>query len=285
MTATRQENSLFHSVIRFYVISAIAVVVTGMQAAEPRIEDVAMLARCDGSTQHYAILYPPGFQPDKPADLLIALHGHGSNRWQFVNDGGNEGRAVREAAVTRGMLLVAPDYRAKTSWMGPKAEADMLQMLDELKKRFKITHVIISGASMGGSSSLTFAVLHPKLVDGVVSMNGTANHLEYENFQDAISESFGGPKSKIPLEYKKRSAEYWPERLTMPVAITTSGKDTIVPSESVTRLAGVIKKLQPSVLLLCRENEMHRTSYDDARTAYSFVLDRVIGGTKEKGQY
>jgi dipeptidyl aminopeptidase/acylaminoacyl peptidase len=276
---------MFHSIIRFCVLSAIAVVASGVQASEPRTEDVAMVARCDGSTQHYAILYPPGFQADKPTDLLIALHGHGSDRWQFIKDAGDEGRAAREAAASRKMLFVSPDYRDRTSWMGPNAEADMLQMLDELKKRFKVTHVIISGASMGGSSSLTFAVLHPKLVDGVVSMNGTANHLEYENFQDAISESFGGPKSKIPLEYKKRSAEYWPERLTMPLAITTSGKDAIVPSASVTRLASVVKKLQPSVLFLYRENESHRTSYDDARTAYNFVLDRVIGNTKEKDQY
>jgi hypothetical protein len=25
------------------------------------------------------------------------------------------------------MIFVSPDYRAKTSWMGPKAEADMVQ--------------------------------------------------------------------------------------------------------------------------------------------------------------
>ena len=60
---------------------------------------------------------------------------------------------------------------------------------------------------------MTFAAIHPERVDGVASMNGTANHLEYENFQDAIAESFGGTKAKIPREYKKRSAEYWPERL------------------------------------------------------------------------
>ena len=150
----------------------------------------------------------------------------------------------------------------------------MLQMIEELKARFKIRRVILSGASMGGSSTLTFAAMHPKLIDGLVAMNGTANHLEYENFQDAIGESFGGVKSKIPLEYKRRSAEYWPERLTMPTAITASGKDAVVPPGSVMRLAGVLKKLQPNVLLIYREKELHRTVYADAKAAYDFVLDR-----------
>ena len=49
-----------------------------------------------------------------------------------------------------------------------------------------------------------------------------SSRLDFDNFQDAIAESFGGRKSEIPLEYKNRSAEYWPERLTMPVGITAS---------------------------------------------------------------
>jgi hypothetical protein len=102
--------------------------------------------------------------------------------------------------------------------------------------------------------------MHPDLVAGVVSMNGTANHLEYENFQDAIGESFGGPKARIPEEYKKRSAEYWPERLRMPIAITAGGRDTLVPPDSVIRLAGVLKKLQPNVLLIARPDGGHSTT-------------------------
>jgi pimeloyl-ACP methyl ester carboxylesterase len=260
--------------VRFCVLLTIALTTPGVCAAEPRTEDVAMIARCDGSTQRYVIVYPQDFDAGKPTDLLIALHGHGSDRWQFVKTAGDECRAARDAASSRRMLFVSPDYRAKTSWMGPKAESDMLQMLDELKAKFIIRRVILCGASMGGSSSLTFAAMHPELIDGVASMNGTANHLEYENFQDAIRESFGGVKAKIPLEYKKRSAEYWPDRLTMPTAITASGKDAVVPPASVSRLAGVLKKLQPNVLFIYREGELHRTNYADSKAALDFVIGR-----------
>ncbi len=129
---------------------------------------------------------------------------------------------------------------------------------------------------MGGSSALTFAVLHPDLVDGVVSNNGTANHLEYENFQDAIRESFGGAKATVPLEYKNRSAEYWPERLTMPLGITTSGKDTAVPPDSVLRLAAVVQKLQRNVLVIHRPDAGHATSYEDSKAALEYVVGKAL---------
>jgi pimeloyl-ACP methyl ester carboxylesterase len=246
-----------------------------MAADAPKTEDIAFTAKVDGSTQHYVLLYPEGFKAEEPHDLLIALHGHGSDRWQFIKGDLNECKAARDAAAAHHMLYVSPDYRAATSWMGPKAEADMLQILEELKARFKIGKVVISGGSMGGSSSLSFTAMHPELIDGVVSMNGTANHLEYENFQDAIRESFGGTKAEIPDEYKKRSGEYWPERFKMPIAVTVGDQDKLVPPDSVKRLAAVLKKLQPNVLVIEREAGGHSTTYEDAKTAFDFVLDKV----------
>lgn len=149
---------------------------------------MAFTAKCDGTTQHYVLVYPEAFKADQPHPMLIALHGHGSDRWQFVKAAIDLAQAARDAAAAHNMLFVSPDYRKSTSWMGPKAEADMLQIIDELKARFRVGKVIVCGGSMGGSSALTFAAMHPDRTDGVVSMNGTANHLEYERFQDAIAE-------------------------------------------------------------------------------------------------
>lgn len=259
------------------VLAALLVqLVTAARAdKEPRIEDVAFTAKCDGSEQRYVLLYPEGFAASKPHHVLIALHGHGSDRWQFIKDSRDECRAARDAASSHKMLYVSPDYRATTSWMGPKAEADLLQIIEELKARFQIGKVILAGGSMGGTSVLTFAAMHPEQIAGVVSMNGTANHLEYENFQDAIRESFGGSKAQIPEEYKRRSAEYWPERLTMPISITVGGKDSVVPPESVVRLAGALKRLQPNVLLICREATEHCTNYEDSKDAFEYVVGKA----------
>ena len=241
----------------------------------PPPDDIAFQADIDQTEQRFVQLLPAEFQSDKTHDVLIALHGHGSDRWQFVRDARDECRAARDVAAKHQMIYVSPDYRAKTSWMGPKAEADLVQIIRDLKKRQRVGRVFVTGGSMGGTAALTFAALHPVLIAGVASMNGTANLLEYPNFLDAISASFGGTKVAIPDEYKKRSAEYWPERFTMPVGITTGGQDTLVPPHSVERLAGVLQKLDRQVLLIRRDSTGHQTNYEDGVAILEFVIQHA----------
>lgn len=236
------------------------------------LRDAAFTAACDGSEQRYVLGLPQGFDPAGAHDVLIALHGHGSDRWQFAKDPRGECRAARDAAIAHDMLFISPDYRAKTSWMGPRAEADTVQIIGDIKKQYRVRRVFLCGGSMGGSSALTFAALHPELVDGVAAMNGTANHLEYDRFQEAIQESFGGAKGDIPLEYKNRSAEYWPERFTMPAAFSLGGKDDVVPPQSVLRLAEVLRRLGRRPLVIYREEGGHATTYDDGKALLEYIL-------------
>ena len=243
----------------------------GQEPSEPL--DVAFTSKLDGTEQRYMVILPPGFRDDTPHDLVIALHGHGSDRWQFVHDNRGECKGSRDAAAKQKMIFVSPDYRAKTSWMGPAAEADMLQMLDDLHGRYRIRDVIVSGGSMGGTSALAFAALHPECVDGVVSLNGTANLVEYPNFLEAIAESYGGSKVDKSEVYRQRSAEFFPDRLTMPVATTTGGRDTLVPPDSVLRLMEALKKQGSPAMSLHRPEGGHDTNYEDTRSAFRFVME------------
>lgn len=240
------------------------------RAAEPR--DVAFRAKLDGTEQRYVELLPPEFDPSMPHDVVIALHGHGADRWQFIKESRGECRGLRDVAARHRLILVSPDYRAKTSWMGPAAEADVVQIIAEVKQRHRIERVFIAGGSMGGTSALIFASLHPKLIAGVCSLNGTANMLEYERFQDAIRASYGGTKKEVPDEYRQRSPELRPERLTMPVAVTTGGKDEVVPPQSVLRLVEKLKKADRPVLSLHRATGGHATNYEDTCAAMEFVV-------------
>jgi len=268
---TVPQESIMH---RWLAISIILTFVISTAVAEPREEDVAFTSRLDKSEQRYVVIFPTDFKAESSRDLLIALHGHGSDRWQFVRQTRGECKAARDTASKHQMLLASPDYRAKTSWMGPKAEADVVQIIEDLRKKYTIQRVFISGGSMGGTGALTFAARQPTLVHGVVALNGTANLLEYAQFSEAIAESFGGEKSKIPEEYKARSAEYWPERLTMPIAFTTGGKDKAVPPESAIRLHGVLQQLKRPVLLIHRESGGHDTSYEDSMAAFNFAIEK-----------
>ncbi len=243
---------------------------------DSQIEDVAFRADCDGATQKFVIVTPKRKAEAGPATtLLIALHGHGSDRWQFVRQQRGECRGVREAASERGMILVSPDYRAKTSWMGPKAEADVVQIIRLMKKRQKIDRVIICGGSMGGTGALTFAALHPKLIDGVVSLNGTADLVNYTRFSDAIARSFGGSRQEKPEQYRRRSAIFFPQKFTMPIAATTGGQDTIVPPDSVLDLLEKVRKHNPNVLSIHRPKGGHSTNFEDTKKALLFVATRV----------
>lgn len=241
---------------------------------ESRIRDIAFISRKDQSEQRYVVMLPKMYMESKSYDVLIALHGHGSDRWQFVKDPRDECRAARDVAAKHNLIFISPDYRAKTSWMGPAAEDDLVQIIGEVKEKYHAGNVYFCGGSMGGTASLTFAVLHPDLIAGVASMNGTANLVEYENFQDAIRESYGGTKAEVPEEYRKRSAEFFPERLTMPVGITAGGKDDIVPAASVVRLAKALDEMGRRVLLVYRENSGHETNYEDACAIFEFVLTK-----------
>ena len=248
----------------------LSLIASQTQSAEP--EDIAFKADRDGSQQRFVELLPPRFDAGKRTDVVIAFHGHGSDRWQFVRETRGECRGVRDVAARYGLIVVSPDYRAKTSWMGPAAEADVLQIISILKKRHNLGRIFLAGGSMGGTAALIFTALHPELIAGVCSLNGTANLVEYDNFQDAISASYGGTKTEVPEEYRKRSAELWTQHFTMPVAVTTGGKDTAVPPHSALRFVEKLKEAGSPVLSIHRESTGHSTNYEDTSEAMEFVL-------------
>ena len=218
--------------------------------------DVAFTATYDGSEQRYVQLLPTDFDPQKQYDVVIALHGHGSDRWQYATGSRDELRATRDAAANHDMILICPDYRATTSWMGPAAEADTVQIIQNLETQYNIGKTIVTGASMGGASSLAFTAIHPDLVDGVCSINGLANFVGYQNFQDAIAASFGGTYEQVPQEY------------------------TVVPPQSVLQLANTVKNtnpVNPKVVSFYRSTGGHNTNYVDNAVALEYVIRQAKG--------
>lgn len=244
-------------------------------------QDITFKALFDRSPQNYVQLTPAkGVSPTKPVDVLLAFHGHGSDRWQYIKDGRGECQGARDFAAAHGMIFISPDYRAATSWMGPAAEADVKQIIGLLRKKYKVGRVFLTGASMGGTAVLIFAALHPDLVDGVTSLNGMANMVEYQGFLPAIAVSYGGDKAAKPGEYKKRSAELFPEKFTMPVAFAVGGKDAIVPPDSVRRLAAKLKEMKHDVMIIDNLAGGHATSYADTMAALEFMFKTANASPK-----
>lgn len=251
-------------------------------------EDITFEALFDRSPQKYVQLTPTkGVSPTKPVDVLLTFHGAGSDRWQYINVDRGECRGAREFAATHGMILVSPDYRASTSWMGPAAEEDVLQIIGLLRKKYKVGRIFLTGGSMGGTAVLIFAALHPDLVDGVTSFNGRANMVDEDEkflrFWPQIAASYGGDKKTKQAEYKKRSPELVPEKFTMPVAFTVGGKDDVVPPDSVRRLAAKLKKMNRKVMMIDNVNGGHDTSYEDTMKALDYMFKTANASPKKKG--
>jgi pimeloyl-ACP methyl ester carboxylesterase len=272
--------------LRMIALKALALVLVAPANGAERWgppQDLECRSSRDGTVQRFVELLPEPFDAGTQTHLLVVLHGHGSDRWQYVRQDRGECRGARDVALRHGMILLSPDYRTPDSWMGPAAEADLVQILREARQRHRIGKVVLGGGSMGGTAALIFAALHPELIHGVVSQNGTANMLQYDRFQDAIRRGYGGTKEEQPDEYRRRSPEFAAERFTMPLALTTGGQDTLVPPHSVLRLAASVAKRNPAVLLH-REMGGHATDYEDTVQAYEFVVQRVLAGPGHKGR-
>ena len=106
--------------------------------AATRVEFVAF----DGTAQRYFERLPENFDPNRPATLLIALHGHGSDGAQIFAGKYAEFNALLDVAAERGAIVVSPDYRDRTSWMGPSAEKDVAQIITEQRDKRDVSGII-----------------------------------------------------------------------------------------------------------------------------------------------
>ena len=130
---------------KLLIVAMALALIHSLHGAEsaPTTTDVSFVSKHDHTEQKYVLLLPASFKAKVSHDVLIALHGHGSDRWQFIKSKSDECRAVQDVAAKHNMILVSPDYRAKTSWMGPKAEADVVEIIAELREKYRISRVLL----------------------------------------------------------------------------------------------------------------------------------------------
>ncbi len=89
------------------IVHAVAITVGGLAALQESVPtdsetDVAFISRLDGTEQRYVLWMPSGVMKPDGLAILVALHGHGSDRWQFIRDPRDECRALRDVARRHG---------------------------------------------------------------------------------------------------------------------------------------------------------------------------------------
>jgi phospholipase/carboxylesterase len=137
-----------------------------------------ILSKCIVNTPH-------DFDPAKSYKLLVAMHGWGSNAEEFSRiwkqfDGHNIIMAFAEAP-----FAFSVDGSVGYSWalwneggdeflVDPAkfSEKYILDVVTELKNRFKIDKTYLIGFSQGGSNCYTFGIRNFKLFDGIIPFGG-----------------------------------------------------------------------------------------------------------------
>jgi predicted esterase len=120
----------------------------------------------------YVIDYPAGLGKNKPAPLLIALHGNGGAP-QSV-----KGQLAGCSSWSNNYIRVYP-YPSASDRRFDQPDVDKIaDIIVSLKKKFRISHVITFGFSGGSFIALDVGLRHTKLVNGSIVHSGGCSYGE-----------------------------------------------------------------------------------------------------------
>ncbi|MFA6100692.1 MAG: alpha/beta hydrolase [Victivallaceae bacterium] len=184
---------------------------------------------------------------ENPELWIVVIHGHGSHGDQLYAR-----QDIRELWLPvfrqTGAGILTVNLR-DNAWMGPAAVADMHDLIEWLRREYGMKKTIFASGSMGGTSNLIYAVLHPEDVSGVVARGAATDLASYYNWcvrqqmpiiqeiGEAIRIAYGGTPEQKPELYRRHSALANAARLKMPVFFAHGGADQLIPVEQARALA------------------------------------------------
>lgn len=190
--------------------------------------------------------------PAVRADWIIFIHGHGSSGDQLYTRADMK-KTWLPLFQQRGMGILTVNLRGN-AWMSPAAAQDLHDLLAWARNRYPVKRLIFVSGSMGGTSNLIYAAVHPEDVDGVVALCPATDLTVYykwcleqkgpsvlQEIARAVSDAYGGPPGRIAA-YERHSAVSNADQLKMPVYVAHGSADLIIPvtqsRELAERLAG-----------------------------------------------
>ena len=211
---------------------------------------------------------------------IVCIHGHGSS-----------GDQLWTSPLTRPWLTVfhkhgggilSPHLRGN-SWMGPAATADLHWLLAIVRAEFGATHFDFVGGSMGGTSNLIYAGLHPADAASVVALCPATNLATYvpwcrqnsapliTEIADAIETAYGGSPATQSAVFTTHSTLTNSTQLTMPVYLSHGEADTLIPVSQSRQLASVLAGAP-----VFRYEEIPGGDHDAPLAAAARALDWVL---------
>ncbi|MGZ3273964.1 MAG: carboxylesterase family protein [Caulobacteraceae bacterium] len=183
----------------------------------------------------YTVFVSSKVKPDKPAPLIVALHGFGGDSNFIVR-----GRLI-DLAEEGGYVVVGPMGYNFTGWYGSPvivigggpvtppnltelSEKDVINVLDMARKEFNVdpNRTYLMGHSMGGAGALFLGQKHAGQWAAVAAIAPAAFRM-----QPTEKEILGGM-----------------QRARIPVMITQGDKDTVVPPTNTRTWAAAMDELK-----------------------------------------
>jgi pimeloyl-ACP methyl ester carboxylesterase len=200
--------------------------------------------------QDWALLLPG----KKTAQWIVVLHGHGSCGDQlYTRPDIRESWLPKFLAGGAGILTV--NLRGN-AWMSPAAAADLHDLLEWMRSEQGLERTLFYSGSMGGTSNLIYAALHPEDVNVLVALGAATDIasyyswcLEHQENKDillqiarAIEESYGGNPVTRKVLFTRHSALQNVAQLTMPIYLAHGAADATIPVEQARQFAQVMAR-------------------------------------------
>ena len=127
-----------------------------------------------GTVRQVAVFIPAQYDGSKPTPLLVALHGMGGDE-NGMFDGYHE--ALKVEAQRVGFIVACPKGREPTSMYRGTAEQDVMDVIAEVRRDYKVdpSRIYLMGHSMGGYGTWSVAIDHPELFAAIGPISGGGN--------------------------------------------------------------------------------------------------------------
>lgn len=250
----------------------------GYEGVDMKVEKTVFRSALDGVLD-WAVISPP----TRGNAWAVFLHGHGSFGDQLFVRPDIKANWLPHLRK-HGLGILGANTRGN-AWMNPAAAHDLAGLIHWLRDTKAAKQIILVGGSMGGTSALIFAGLHPDLVDGVVSLCPASDLATYVpwasarrnekpvlgQIADTIVERYAGTPESNPALYKAHSAVANAKRMRMPVTVVQAEGDAVIPVEQARSFAQ-----QLSGRMTFRYLELPGGHHDSALTELGESLDWVM---------
>jgi predicted esterase len=125
----------------------------------------------DNTLQPYRILIPEVYTAAKPSPVVVALHGMGGDENSMLDAYNGE---LKRQGERVGFIVVCPKGRDTASMYRGSAEQDVMDVLAEVRRDYKIdaARIYLMGHSMGGYGTWSIAMSHPEVFAALGPISG-----------------------------------------------------------------------------------------------------------------